>query len=145
MAISAHEEAIRKAEEHNAIWKPRIERAAIAARELERVMVFFEAIRLCASKMEIGVNLMPEPTPALDRVVEMSSLIGSLREAYKEFALDELPWPEKARQLPEPRKSPSPSRPTFWCPGPSLPLPCAPSPPPLLSCPRSACLVACRG
>ena len=90
-----HEAAVIEAREHNKAVQPLLDKAAIALRELERVQVFSASISRCAEKMYVGVNLTPIPTPQLDRVVEMSSLLESLRLAYEEYPMRELPWPNR--------------------------------------------------
>lgn len=48
--------------------------------------------RVCAEKLEIGVNFVPE-TPNLDRVVEMSALTQALHKAFPDLTPDQYPWP----------------------------------------------------
>ena len=48
--------------------------------------------RVCAEKMEVGVNFVPE-TPNLDRVVEMSALTQALLKAFPDLTPDQYPWP----------------------------------------------------
>ncbi|KAL0041510.1 hypothetical protein WJX79_005750 [Trebouxia sp. C0005] len=77
---------------HNeAIW-PQVSIAQAAQGELHRVERFIEHIRMCAEKMEIGVNYVPE-TPNLDRVVEMSALTEALHKAFPDLTPDQYPWP----------------------------------------------------
>lgn len=49
-------------------------------------------IRVCAEKMEIGVNFVAQ-TPNLDRVVEMSALTEALGKAFPDMTPDQYPWP----------------------------------------------------
>ncbi|KAL0042270.1 hypothetical protein WJX77_008145 [Trebouxia sp. C0004] len=77
---------------HNgAIW-PQVSIAQAAQGELHRVERFIQHIRVCAEKMEIGVNYVPE-TPNLDRVVEMSALTEALHKAFPDLTPDQYPWP----------------------------------------------------
>ena len=92
-----HAAAVVEAREHNKAVQPLLDKAAIALRELKRVEAFSANISRCAEKMYVGVNLKPTPTPQLDRVVEMSSLLESLRLAYEEYPMGELPWPNRAQ------------------------------------------------
>ena len=50
------------------------------------------AYRVCAEKMEIGVNFVAG-TPNLDRVVEMSALTEALQKAFPDLTPDQYPWP----------------------------------------------------
>ena len=52
--------------------------------------------RMCAEKMEIGVNYVPE-TPNLARVVEMKALTEALRRAFPELSPDQYPWPHRQK------------------------------------------------
>lgn len=52
--------------------------------------------RICAEKMEIGVNYVPE-TPNLARVVEMKALTQALRKAFPELTPDQYPWPHRQK------------------------------------------------
>lgn len=53
--------------------------------------------RVCAEKMEIGVNYVPE-TPNLARVVEMKALTEALRRAFPELSPDQYPWPHRQKE-----------------------------------------------
>ena len=52
--------------------------------------------RVCAEKMEIGVNFVPE-TPNLARVVEMKALTEALSKAFPELTPDQYPWPHRPK------------------------------------------------
>ena len=101
-AEEEHARAAAEAEEHNERVRPMVDRAAKPARELQRVLAFAENIAKCAKKQCMGVNLQWMAVPQTDRVVEMTSLLESLRLAFHEFPIDGLPWPNRT----EPGKSP---------------------------------------
>mmetsp|Transcript_34612 Transcript_34612/g.61737 ORF Transcript_34612/g.61737 Transcript_34612/m.61737 type:complete len:595 (-) Transcript_34612:53-1837(-) len=94
-ARDAHYKLSLEVEECNAEMRPRMERAELAEKELERASLFFEEIRACAARLALGINMQPSPVPCLDRVVEMSSLLGALRKAYYDCDMTDLPWPDR--------------------------------------------------
>lgn len=102
---TAHEIALKAAEDHNEKIKPIVETAKAAAQELQRVVAFLAVVRACAAKASLGVNYVPG-APNLDRVVEMATLTSALEAAYPELsdpAMDSplaqsevIPWPTEA-------------------------------------------------
>ncbi len=89
----AHEKEQLRVKQRNAEILPQVQVARLATAELGRVQAFAEHIRMCANKVGLGVNFMPN-TPCYDRVVEMQALNEALLKAFPDVASDDYPWPD---------------------------------------------------
>lgn len=94
LAKQSHQEALATIKSRNQLLLPTVLKGRAAQAELARVCAFFEHIRLCARKMEIGVNLRPG-TPNVSRVVEMQAMNEALARAFPGINPKDYPWPCK--------------------------------------------------